>query len=735
MNWRFLPRVERLDDRATPAVLVTLAAGAAPSPAALGGLEPLAPGVYRAADGFDPARLPGVVAVEPDAPVRADQVPNDPSEPAQYALKVVQAPAAWDVATGTGRTVVAVIDSGIDLSHPDLAANLWTNPGEVPGNGRDDDRDGYVDDVHGYDFLNNTGNPIDQYGHGTHVAGVLGAVGDNGVGVAGIDWHAGIMPLRFLDATGNGSTGDAVRALNYAVDHGARIANCSWGTGVRSAALTAAIGRAQAAGVIVVAAAGNNHSDLAVAPNYPASYATEFDNVVSVAATDSGDRLAGFSDYGAAVTLAAPGDGILSTLPGGRYGTKTGTSVAAPFVSGALALLWDAHPDWSYARVIAQLKATVDPLPSLAGKVQTGGRLDVARLLGGAATAPVPPADPGAPSAGPAGEPVGFVPTPVTPLPAPHGDAVAVGVAAPGEASVQLLGPGGATLQSLVVPGGDFAGGVRPVTADLTGDGVPDLVLASSPGVPGRVRVLDGATHAVLWDIVPFGPDFTGGVFVACGDLTGDGVPDIAITPDQGGGPRVRVFDGRTFAQVADFFGIDDPAFRGGARAAIGDLSGDGVGDLVVAAGYGGGPRVAVFDGTTVRGTPRRVCPDFFVFEPSVRNGVYVAVGDINGDGVGDLVAGAGPGGGPRVTVFSGRQLGAGVQTPLADFFAGDPGQRDGVRVAVKDLDGDARADVVVGGTGRAAGYTGKSLAAAADPTSGFGFDVPLGGDGGVFVG
>jgi len=231
--------VERMDDRIAPAVLITLTTGAPPP----FGLEALGLGIYRAADDTDISHLVGVVSVEPETILHVEQMPNDPSEPSQYALDLVQAPAAWDVATGTGTTIIAVIDSGVDYAHPDLAANVWTNPGEVPGNAIDDDRNGYVDDIHGYDFANDDADPQDDFGHGTHVAGIIAAIGNNGVGVAGVNWRATVMPLRFLDARGNGYTGDAVRALAYAVANGAKISNNSWGGAVKSAALTAAVER------------------------------------------------------------------------------------------------------------------------------------------------------------------------------------------------------------------------------------------------------------------------------------------------------------------------------------------------------------------------------------------------------------------------------------------------------------------------------------------------------------
>jgi hypothetical protein len=299
--------------------------------------------------------------------------------------------------------------------------------------------------------------------------------------------------------------------------------------------------------------------------------------------------------------------------------------------------------------------------------------------------------------------------------------------------TVRVIGPDGTTRVNADSLGrGAFT---RAAVADFTGDGIADLVVGTGPGAATRVVVLDGVTQKELFAVDPFEARFTGGVFVTAGDLTGDGVPDLVVTPDEGGGPRVRVFSGAGFKQVADFFGIDDPDFRGGARAAVGDLSGDGVGDLVVAAGFGGGPRVAVFDGTSlVSGAfTRKPLPDFFAFEPTLRNGVYVTAGDLTGDGRADLVAGAGPGGGPRVSVFDGGELLAGRQTRAADFFAGDPDSRTGVRVAAKDLDGDGRADLVTAGPGGTARYLGEDLAAGCTTGAAFG---GFGADaGGVFVG
>lgn len=278
-----------------------------------------------------------------------------------------------------------------------------------------------------------------------------------------------------------------------------------------------------------------------------------------------------------------------------------------------------------------------------------------------------------------------------------------------------------------------FTGGTRVASADFDGDGVPDIAIGSGPGMPSSVQVYSGKNNQLLFITGPFEESFTGGVFVAAGDIDGDGFPELIVTPDQGGGPRVRIYDPIQLAPgvpmttqprlIADFFGIDDPAFRGGARAAVGDVDGDGVGDLIVAAGFGGGPRIAVYDGLRLTNTGGpKLFSDFFVFEDTLRNGVYPAAGDLNGDGFAEVIAGGGPGGGPRVFALDGLSLLGSTQIPVANFFAGNPDDRGGVRVSVKDLDGDDRADLVTGqGTGsQVNGYLGNSIATTPTPLFSF---------------
>ena len=330
---------------------------------------------------------------QPDYVVSLSKTPNDPSFSQQWGLNNfgqnggtpnsdISAPEAWNISTGSGKTIVAVIDTGVDYTHPDLAANIWTNKGEIPGNGIDDDHDGFVDDVHGWDFANNDNNPMDDNGHGTHVAGIIGAVGNNGIGVDGVNWSVQIMPLKFMGADGLGSLSNAIRALNFAVAHGATVSNNSYSGGGYYQAFYDAVKAAQAKGHIFVAAAGNNSVNTDASPAYPSSY--NLDNIVSVAAVDRNDNLASFSNYGAnTVDIAAPGVSIYSTYKNDNYVTMSGTSMAAPFVTGAIALLRDLHPNWSYQQVIGQVYGSVDPISSLKGKIKTGGRLNVFKALGG----------------------------------------------------------------------------------------------------------------------------------------------------------------------------------------------------------------------------------------------------------------------------------------------------------------------------------------------------------------
>lgn len=344
--------------------------------------------------------LPDVEYAEPDYWLKFDQsTPDDPYFGYQWALQNsgqtggtpgadISATTAWGETTGRPEVIVAVIDTGVDYSHPDLKQNMWINPGEIPGNGIDDDNNGWVDDVHGIDAFANDGDPMDEQGHGTHVAGTIAAV-DNRAGVVGVAPNVKIMALRFLGPEG-GYVSDAVRCINYAVSKGAHLSNNSWGGGGYSQAMRDAINNAGAANQLFVAAAGNAATNTDQSFNYPSCY--DLPNVISVGSSDHYDQPSSFSNYGlTTVDLFAPGSNILSTVPGNGYAYLSGTSMASPHVAGVVALMMSINPDLSFADVREALMASVDAKTSLNSLCATGGRLNAAAATSAArATVPVP---------------------------------------------------------------------------------------------------------------------------------------------------------------------------------------------------------------------------------------------------------------------------------------------------------------------------------------------------------
>ncbi|MCI0538487.1 MAG: tandem-95 repeat protein, partial [Verrucomicrobiales bacterium] len=316
-------------------------------------------------------RLPGVVYAEPNFRLHiaqstaAEKLPNDFDFGKLWSLQNtgqtggtngagLQAPEAWGYGTGSRRVKVAVIDTGIDYFHPDLVDNIWVND-EIPGNGEDDDHNGYIDDVHGYDFVTDDSDPLDDHSHGTHIAGIIGAVGNNRIGISGICWNVTLIALKCFDETGSATIDDVVESIHYAIENGANIINASWGNAERSRALEEAIAEADRAGLLVVAAAGNDNSDTLF---YPAVYP----QVISVAATDQNDRRARFSNYGPRVDISAPGELIYSTLPDTRYDLYSGTSMAAPHAAGLAALVLANHPEFSNRDLANILRNSVDPI-------------------------------------------------------------------------------------------------------------------------------------------------------------------------------------------------------------------------------------------------------------------------------------------------------------------------------------------------------------------------------------
>ena len=345
--------------------------------------------------------LPEVEYAEPVFDIKLDEasepmVPNDLRFNEQWALSNdgqngglagadISALSAWATTRGSDKIVVAVLDSGVDYNHPDLVKNIWRRP-EIIKQYQDKEL-GTIDDVRGYNALDNDGDPMDENGHGTHCAGIIGAEGGNNLGITGVNWTVQIMPLRFMDANGAGTTKDAIEAINYVIDRkkagvNVRIISASWGSTQKSRALEDVIKKAHEAGILFVAASGNSSVDTDRNPHYPSSY--NVGNIISVAALDRNDQLASFSNYGLkTVHIAAPGKEILSTWLENGFREASGTSMATPVVAGVAALVLAKNPNMTVDELRKRLLESVDKLESVKGKVVTGGRINAAKAVSG----------------------------------------------------------------------------------------------------------------------------------------------------------------------------------------------------------------------------------------------------------------------------------------------------------------------------------------------------------------
>lgn len=600
---------------------------------------------------------------------------NDPYLKNQWYISRVQADRAWQRINSSPNIVIAVIDSGVQIDHPDLKDNIWVNKNELK-NGLDSDGNGFIDDIYGWDFVANVADPSPKFddgftesglSHGTMVAGIIAAVGNNRIGVTGISWQAQIMALRALNARGEGRVSDVVRAIDYAINNGADIINLSFVGFEYSESLKAAINRASSAGVIVVAAAGNEGNGLAYnldqTPIYPACYGKDNGLVLGVVATDALDQKAEFSSYGfSCVDIAAPGISFFNTITQGSNlsnpnllydGYWSGTSMATPIISGTLALVAEMNPQLSPIEIVNVVLKTADNISFLnpnylgqlgAGRVNVYRAVELAREML------------------------------YNKLPR-----LLISAASLEEKQVYFSDKGGNKIKDF-----SLSENINIASGDLNGNGRDEIVVSATEGQRPEVRIFNQEGDLV-GRFFAYHPDFTGGVSVAVYDLTGDGLAEIITGAGAGGGPHVRVFNHKGELK-SQFFaaGLD---FRGGVQVAAGSVDGKPGGQIVTTFGKGSEPLVKIFN---FRG---QILGAFLAYEKEFKGGVQVAVANLDGrlDRKDEIIVAPLSNKEARIKVFSDKGV------LKNSFLAFHQNFKDGASLAVGDLNNNGVADIAVG--------------------------------------
>ncbi|MBI5794303.1 S8 family serine peptidase [Candidatus Uhrbacteria bacterium] len=611
--------------------------------------------------------------------------PDDEYLDDQWYLKNINAEDAWDLSTGDDEVIVAVLDTGVDLDHPDLQDNIWENDGEVPGNGKDDDHNGFIDDVHGWDFVDDEGDPTpnldgsfdsDAVSHATIIAGIIGAVGNNGDGIAGVNWNVKIMSVRILDSDGIGDSDLAREGVAYATANGADVINLSFTGFDVDPQLRDALREAYEAGIVVVAAMGNTADgglDIDETPIYPACYGehAQEDWILGVAATTVDDTKADFSNYGSTCTdISAPGEDIFSTVyqddtvpefaQGFYQDGWSGTSMAAPMVSGAAALLRATYPTLTPDEIKTILRLSADPVTATGAAT---GKMGAGRLNVGSAL-----------SLAPSFADVGVTHVSAASVEDAPSYRIAVAPESGSPPSVRVFtNTGSEVVAQFDAYASSFEGGVRLTMGDVDGDGEEEIVTVPGPGGGPQVRIFDLEGNLEN-DFFAFEENLRSGYFVATGDVDGDGVEEIVVSTDEDGNGRVGIYDMDGNEIENAFMPFSDVTGEKSVRVAMGDVDGDGEDEVVVCLGNGHEPLIRVVepDGDFVS--------EFLAYASTYTKGVFVASGDLDGDGDDEIVTGTDNGGGPQVQIYDGEG------SWLGTFFAYDSAFRGGVRLSVGNL-------------------------------------------------
>jgi hypothetical protein len=652
-------------------------------------------------------------------PVLANIKPNDSYYDRQWYLSRIKADEAWEKISSSPDIVVAVIDSGIDIQHPDLRNNLWHNSREIPGNKIDDDHNGFIDDYDGWDFVSNQPDPSPKFdegwteagiSHGTMVSGIIAAQGNNKQGVAGVTWNAKIMPLKVVSDKGGGKISDVIRAVDYAANNGADIINLSFMSFTYSEALQEAIRRAHKAGAIIVAAAGNEQGggdgyDTSKTPIYPACYDGQLigeNMVIGVAATDALDQKSNFSSYGSqCIDITAPGISFFGAIARGGSlsdseliydGYWSGTSMAAPLVSATLALIEQVNPELGQRETVNILFASTDDIsrlnPQYQGKLGNGrlnvsravelakqslynrsGRLLIMPFNGGQATLETS-----------SGEEISVYkninPDKIQDIVAgdldDDGREELITSARSGlEPSIDIYNQEGKKIRSFLAFDRNFKGGVR--LALLNYDNSPGLEIVAVPASngPGEARIFD--RQGKLKKILRLENDnWRGGLVIGAGDVDGNGRPEIVIAYGQGSQPQVKIIglDGRLFSSFFPY----ERSYRGGLEVVVANVDGrkDGKKDeIIVAPRSGHDPLLKIYDN---RASLKK---SFLAYTKNWQGGFTLRAGDVNNDGSAEIAVGAKPGAAPHVRIFSGSgQI-------IESFYAWEESFKDGVNLGI----------------------------------------------------
>lgn len=633
--------------------------------------------------------LSEVEYAEPNYIYKSALLPSDTYFSNQWYLQKIKAPQAWNEIRESPEIIIAVLDSGVQINHPDLKDNIWVNKKEFAHNNIDDDKNGFINDVNGWDFVNDAPDPSPKFQegytedgilHGTIIAGIAAASGNNAAGIAGVTWKARIMPLKVLNDKGEGSSSKVIKAIDYSIANGADIINLSFVGFGYSKGLEDAVKRAYDAGVIIVAASGNEISqgqgyNLDVTPAYPACLdgPNGENRVIAVAATDTLDQKAPFSSFGGkCIDISAPGISIFSTVvyspdhtindqPFNKYydGYWAGTSVAVPIISSSLALIEAANPALDRGEVLKVLLSTADNInklnPNFTNKLGSG-RVNLWSAISQAKA---------------------YLTNKTEKL-----------LVAPQRgypSYVKITDQDGKIEKEFLAFDKNFKGGVNLASGDINGDGIAEIIAAAGPGGGPHIRIFN-LKGELMAQWFAFKSNFRGGVRVASADVNNNGSDEIIAVQASAGNSEVKIFNAR--GQLLGSFYAYDSRYKGGLNIAAGDLDNDGEPEIVTALPEGKIPEVRIFKAIGV------LQGQFLAYPKTFRGGVKVAIANVKGGTRKDhaqIITAPESKGGPHVKLFDRR---ANLQF---SFFAYSQNFRGGVNLSRADVDNDGLDEIITG--------------------------------------